>query len=123
MGRPRKKVDVQELLVNAAKGYTMPELGALMGVSEDTLQRRFAVVIQRGRKLRDASLRKRQFDVAMGGNPSMLIWLGKQYLEQSDKNDIKAVVTHEYFDASSLTDEQLADAERLVESARTGSDT
>ena len=33
------------------------------------------------------ALRKKQFDVAMQGNVQMLIWLGKQYLEQSDTQD------------------------------------
>ena len=29
-------------------------------------------------------IRKKQFEVAMDGDVRMLIWLGKQYLEQSD---------------------------------------
>ena len=33
------------------------------------------------------ALRKKQFDVAMQGNVQMLIWLDKQYLEQSDTQD------------------------------------
>ena len=33
------------------------------------------------------ALRRKQFDVAMQGNVQMLIWLGKQYLEQSDTQD------------------------------------
>ena len=33
------------------------------------------------------ALRKKQFDVAMQGNVQMVIWLGKQYLEQSDTQD------------------------------------
>ena len=30
-------------------------------------------------------LRKAQFDCALGGNAAMLVWLGKQYLGQIDK--------------------------------------
>jgi hypothetical protein len=33
----------------------------------------------------NASLKRKQFQVAMRGNPALLIWLGKQYLGQSDK--------------------------------------
>jgi hypothetical protein len=31
------------------------------------------------------SLRRKQFEVAQGGNVTMLIWLGKQHLEQAEK--------------------------------------
>jgi ubiquinone biosynthesis protein UbiJ len=34
-------------------------------------------------------LRKAQFDCALGGNATMLIWLGKQYLGQIDKQEMK----------------------------------
>jgi hypothetical protein len=67
-----------------AIAYTMPELAAITGVSEDTLYRNFAGAIKRGRALRNASLRRKQFEVADSGNPTMLIWLGKQYLGQKD---------------------------------------
>ena len=33
-------------------------------------------------------LRRTQFDIAMGGNVTMLIWLGKQYLGQQDTSSI-----------------------------------
>jgi len=35
-----------------------------------------------------ASLRRMQFKAAEAGNSTMLIWLGKQYLGQSDKQDL-----------------------------------
>ena len=35
-----------------------------------------------------ASLRRSQWNLAKDGNATMLIWLGKQYLEQSDKQEI-----------------------------------
>ena len=34
-------------------------------------------------------LRKAQFDCALGGNATMLIWLGKQYLGQVDRQEMK----------------------------------
>jgi len=33
-------------------------------------------------------LRGKQFQVAMEGDKTMLVWLGKQYLEQKDKSDL-----------------------------------
>jgi hypothetical protein len=32
-------------------------------------------------------LLQKQFDVAMSGNVALLIWLGKQHLNQSDKQE------------------------------------
>jgi hypothetical protein len=32
-------------------------------------------------------LRKKQFESAMGGDKTMLVWLGKQYLEQKERVD------------------------------------
>ena len=45
---------------------------------------------EKDKELRLVELRKKQFEMAMDGNVQMLIWLGKQYLGQSDKpSDIK----------------------------------
>lgn len=35
------------------------------------------------------SLRRAQFELAMKGNPTMLIWLGKQYLGQNERTEVK----------------------------------
>lgn len=35
------------------------------------------------------SLRRAQFELAMKGNPTMLIWLGKQYLGQNELTEVK----------------------------------
>lgn len=41
----------------------------------------------RGQELGKASLRRRQHRLAMSGHPTMLIWLGKQYLGQKDATE------------------------------------
>ena len=41
-----------------------------------------------------ASLRRKQYEVAMGGNCTMLVWLGKQYLGQTDKIDASVKDDH-----------------------------
>jgi hypothetical protein len=86
MGRPRKKVDALRVIELASKGSTVKEIAALCDVHEATLYRRFAKQIDRGMALRDSCLRAKQYEVAMEGNPALLVWLGKQYLDQSDKN-------------------------------------
>ena len=47
---------------------------------------------QKKEKMR-VNLRKKQYDVAMAGNVSMLIWLGKNELNQSDKQDINQAIS------------------------------
>jgi hypothetical protein len=39
-------------------------------------------------------LRRKQLEKAMGGDSTMLIWLGKNMLGQSDKSEVK---THQTF--------------------------
>lgn len=55
-----------------------------------TFEDAFAVYSQAGCQL----LREAQFEKALSGNASMLIWLGKQHLGQSDNKDI-AITTED----------------------------
>jgi hypothetical protein len=59
-------------------------MAAVLGCSADTLERRFAAVIKEGREQGKMSLKRKQYEVAMSGNVSMLIWLGKNILGQRD---------------------------------------
>lgn len=64
----------------------MEEMAAFFNCSKRTLQRRkFDTYIKRGTSERHISLRRAQYQAAMKGNTSMLIWLGKQDLGQTDK--------------------------------------
>ena len=66
-------------------GLSSAEMAAVLDCSKDTLERRYKEVIENGRLRRNASLRRKQYEVATGGNPTMLIWLGKQFLGQKDQ--------------------------------------
>ena len=85
MGRPRKKIDVEKLMIWAQTGATNAEIAAKLEISEDTLTRRFADLLKRARLQGNLSLRSKQFQMAMNGNVTMLVWLGKQQLNQKDK--------------------------------------
>jgi AraC-like DNA-binding protein len=111
MARPRKKIDPEQVKKLAAIQCSYAEMAAVLGVNESTLTRRFAQVIKEGREHGRMSLKRKQYECAMGGNTTMLIWLGKQHLEQRDKQalehsgpDGKPI---EHKDVGSLTDEQL----------------
>ena len=76
------------LIVWASQEYCAEKLG----ISVDTLARRlkergfsFAEYKHKKKESLRINLLKKQYDVAMAGNVSMLIWLGKNELGQKDK--------------------------------------
>ena len=60
-------------------------------------------------------------DLALRGNPTMLIWTSKNMLGWSDRQELtganRGPLQVEQFDASKLTDAQLEQARLLIESA------
>ena len=95
-GRPRIEVDMSVVEQHASVGATQQEIASCLGISLDTLQRQknFAAVYKRGMDKGCMSLRHKQFNLAKAGDKTMLVWLGKQLLGQSDKREIKADMTH-----------------------------
>ena len=85
MARPLKKIDTEQLEKLASMHCTVPEMAAFFSVSRDTLERRYAAIIAKGRETGKTRLRKAQWEAALKGNIVMMIFLGKQYLAQSDK--------------------------------------
>lgn len=83
-GRPRKEIDTELLYKLAQIHCTMKEMVDILGVSEDTLKRRFSGIIDKGKAEGKMRLRRKQIEVAMQGNAVMLIWLGKQMLGQAE---------------------------------------
>lgn len=86
MARPQKQIDAKEVIEMVSNGSKNTELAEYFGCSVDTLTRRFADEIRKGKHLLKGSLRKAQvYAATKEHNPTMLIWLGKQYLGQNDK--------------------------------------
>jgi len=86
-GRPRLEIDERKVLKLAAIGCTVEEIATVMECSKDTLERRFAAVIEKGRNAMKQSVRRMQFRAAARGSVAMMIWLGKQHLDQTDKRE------------------------------------
>ena len=85
MARPMKQVDEQTIQKLAQLHCTYDEIASFIGVSTKTLQRNYVHLIKKGRETGNISLRRAQFEKALGGNVAMQIWLGKQHLDQKDK--------------------------------------
>lgn len=88
---PRKPADIdgEQVRKLAAMGCTYREIGAWFGVDEKTIRNRFSAEKEQGEENGKLSLRRRQWKRAMEGSDTMLIHLGKQYLGQSDKAEVK----------------------------------
>jgi AraC-like DNA-binding protein len=98
----------EQIELLAAIGCTDTDIAALAGASEAHIQKKYRAELTTGRaKLRER-LRRRQVERAMEGSDQMLIWLGKQYLEQRDRSDQR--VTLEQWDVV-IGEEQASDAD------------
>lgn len=85
MAPPRKKLDEKLIQSLAQAGCTDEEIAVHLECSPDTLTRRYADILKRGRGQLKMSLRRAQVKKAFGGDNTMLIWLGKNLLGQKDR--------------------------------------
>lgn len=100
-GRPKKNIEnmtfdgwqqLDALIVWASEVYCAEKLG----ISVDSLGLKikektglsFPEYKQQKKEPLRINLLKKQYDVAMAGNVSMLIWLGKNELGQKDKQEV-----------------------------------
>lgn len=92
----RAKFDWDVLNAILQYGSSLADASDIIGVSEDTIERRikkqyklkFAEYRQKKMSKTRYKLRQKQIEVAMSGNVTMLIWLGKNLLDQADKQEI-----------------------------------
>jgi len=92
-GRPPKNIDYPILENLCRIQATADECAAVLGMNYDTLLRHlkadghesFKTFHEKHTASGRASLRRMQWKGAEAGNPTMQIWLGKNYLNQSDK--------------------------------------
>lgn len=92
-GRPRKEIDYDQLKKLCAIQCTKEEICGFFDIDEKTLTARihekygegFSEYYKRASAIGKTSLRRKQFEIAMKGNTTMNVWLGKQWLKQTDK--------------------------------------
>lgn len=92
MARPKLEISEKQVMELASINCSYAEMAAVLDCDESTLTRRFAQVIQKGRANMRMSLKRKQYEVAMGGDRTMLIWLGKIILEQREPREAIAPV-------------------------------
>lgn len=95
-GRTQATIDWDTVGKLLEAGCSGESIAAQFGVHRTTLYNRckadmgvtFSALSQQKKMLGDNLLRAKQYQTAMSGNTTMLIWLGKQRLGQSDKNEL-----------------------------------
>lgn len=84
-GKTQRVVPPDEVYKLAEIGMTDREIAEWFQIKEDTLRYNFADYLTKGRAGMKRRLRAVQLSTALAGNATLLIWLGKQYLGQSDQ--------------------------------------
>ena len=91
-GRPKYVFNAKgkEMVENLATILcTDEEIASILGVTVEILQNKdnydtFMELKKKGRDKGKSSIRRKQYEVAMKGNVTMLIWLGRNYLDQKE---------------------------------------
>jgi AraC-like DNA-binding protein len=116
IGRPKVKID--RIAFDALMDIPFATVHAIAGVfkcSEKTIQRyvnsEYGLTFDQLKAEKSENIKLKlggkQYEVAMKGNVPMLVWLGKQYLGQSDKQEIKSDQKHSF---ENVTDNDLDSA-------------
>ena len=101
VGRPKVHVlDGTQIEQLSGFGCTNREIASFFKCSETTLTRNYGEYLSKGRDKGNIRLRQLQWKQAERGNVTMLIWLGKQLLGQSDKQDITVNELPDGFDTT-----------------------
>ena len=124
MARPKINIDWEKVDRYLVAGATGTEVAAVLGIHAHTLYDRckedhklsFSDYLLQKKEKGDSMLKLKQFEQAMEGDRGMLIWLGKNRLDQSDKKEVKHdanVKTEHKVDLSKLSIDELEQLESL----------
>ena len=91
MGRKPVDVSGDKVEMLSSFGCSTVEIARLHNCSEATIRTKFKEELERGRESMKIKLRQLQWKTAEQGSNAMLIFLGKQYLGQSDRNEFELV--------------------------------
>ena len=95
MSRPKSVIDWKKVNRMLEEGCLGTEVAAYLGVTPETFYDRvkdkfgicFSQYMQEKKSAGDSFLRSKQFQIALEGDKTMLIWLGKQRLKQREPKD------------------------------------
>ena len=125
-GRPIKKIDVEQVRALARLGCTYDEIADVLGMARSTFgkklkQKEVREAYERGLSEGDVSIRRAQYDAAVNGKTAMLIWLGKNRLNQTDRVETKT--ENEITDTTGAVDKLHSAIDRLARRSDASDDT
>ena len=99
-GRPRTRLNYKTLKPLCEILCTGEECAAIMEIDYEVLNNNlkadghggFKDYFKKYSSEGKSSLRRKQFLSALDGNVTMLIWLGKQHLDQKDKHEVESTI-------------------------------
>lgn len=87
---------------------TNTEIAAMMGCDASLLTKpNYSTIVAKGKERGKLTLRRKMFQTALGGNVTMMIWLSKQLLGMTDKQDNQHIIQL-YEKVKGLSDEELS---------------
>jgi hypothetical protein len=119
MARPRKIVDPVQVEKMASIGCTAKEIGILLGVSESTIERRYAVPLTKGNSKLCHALKRALFREATRPackNPMALIFAAKVYcgMREPKEDGVTVNVAQTAVSISDQTKEKLSQMHALL---------
>lgn len=88
MARPPLDISADAVYKAAMYGMKNKWIADMFACSVSTIEKRFSVELAKGRADRKHKLLEWQWQAAQSGNVAMLIWLGKNYLEQTERTHV-----------------------------------
>ena len=90
MARPKKyNIEPEQVEKLSSYGCTNTEIASFFGCDRSLITKSYSQFLTKGRDKGKIRLRQMQWKAADKGNVSMLIWLGKQILGQTEKSEVK----------------------------------
>ena len=92
MARPKKyDIDTKQVEKLAELGCTNTEIASFFGCSKDLISKSYSRNVTKGKEKGKIRLRQMQWRSAEKGSVPMQIWLGKQVLGQTDKQELTEI--------------------------------
>ena len=103
MARPKKyNIDPKEVEKLASFGCSNTEIASFFGCSKDLISKSYSTNVAKGKDKGKIRLRQLLWKSAERGNVAMQIWLSKQYLGMTDKQEITTTELPEGFNIELL---------------------
>ena len=117
----KERITAEKVRMLASFGCNYIDIGKYFGCAESNIRKKYATEYQQGREEMKLSLRQLQWKHAQSGNTALLIFLGKNFLNQTDKSQVdmtgnlEAVLKEVGFQGNPMDDQADSSQREFVE--------